>query len=178
MFQCDCPPDDCAARVRRFLAGDRGAGDELARKFTPLVQAVVQRILRSERRGDWDDACQDIFLRMFARLDRWEARCPFCKWLAVVAARRAIDQVRDPHPTRGLPPGEIVDPRPPPLSSETISRLERALGDLPPAWRRAYDRAVEGATREEIARAEGKSVRTIHYWLAVVRDRLLACLPG
>jgi hypothetical protein len=35
---------------------------------------------------------------------------------------------------------------------------------------------VEGATREEIARAQGKSVRTIQYWLAAVRDRLLSCL--
>jgi hypothetical protein len=57
MFRCDCPPDDCAARVRRFLAGDPGAGDELARKFTPLVQAIVlavqgvtrEEIARAER---------------------------------------------------------------------------------------------------------------------------------
>jgi DNA-directed RNA polymerase specialized sigma24 family protein len=75
-----------------------------------------------------------------------------------------------------LPPDEIADPRPPPLSSATIARLERALADLPPEWRRAYDMDVQGATREEIARAEGKSVRAIQYWLAAVRDRLLACL--
>jgi RNA polymerase sigma-70 factor (ECF subfamily) len=177
MFRCDCPPDDCAARVRRFLAGDRGAGDELARKFTPLVRAIVRRVLRSRYRGEWADACQAVFLRVFERLDRWEGRCPFCKWLAVVAARRAID-ARDPHPTRALPPREIVDRRPPPLSSETIARLERALADLPPELRRAYDMDVQGATREEIARAEGKSVRTIQYWLAAVRDRLLSCLSA
>lgn len=177
MFRCDCPPYDCAARVRRFLAGDRGAGDELARKFTPLVMAIVRRVLGSRHRSDWDDACQEVFLRVFDRLDRWEARCPFCRWLAVVAARRAID-ARDPHPTQGLPPGEIADPRPPSLSSETIARLERALADLPPEWRRAYDQAIQGTTRGEIARAAGKSVRTIQYWLAAVRDRLLSCLPA
>jgi RNA polymerase sigma factor (sigma-70 family) len=158
------------------LAGDRGVGDELARKFTPLVRALVRRVLRSQSCEDWDDACQTIFLRMFERLDRWEARCPFCKWLAVVAAKRAID-ARDPHPTCSLPPSEIADPRPPPLTAATIARLERARTDLPPEWRRAYDRAIQGTTREEIARAEGKSVRTIQYWLAAVRDRLLACLP-
>jgi RNA polymerase sigma-70 factor (ECF subfamily) len=160
--------------VRRYLAGDRGAGDELARKFTPLVRAVVRRVLRSQPPEDWDDACQTIFLRIFERLDRWEARCPFCKWLAVVVARRAID-ARDSHPMQRLPPFEIPDPRSPPLSSGMIARLERALADLPPEWRRAYDLDIQGATREEIARALGKSVRTIHYWLAEVRERLLSC---
>ena len=178
MFRCDCPPDDCAARVRRFLAGDRCAGDDLARKFTPLVRAIVRRVLGPEQSGEWDDACQTVFLRVFDRLDRWEARCPFCKWLAVVATRRAIDVSRDAHPTPPLPPGEIADPRPPPLSSETITRLERALADLPPEWRRAYDQAIQGVAREEIARAESKSVRTIQYWLATVRDRLLSCLSA
>src|SRR5262249_10080181 len=146
----DCPPDDCAARVRRYLAGDRCSGDELALKFTPLVRAIVKRVLGHRYRGEGEEACQDIFLRVFDRLHQWEARCPFCKWLAVVATRRAIDVARDPHPTQRLPPGEIADPRPPPFSSETIASLERVLADLPPEWRRAYEWAIEGVTREEI----------------------------
>jgi DNA-directed RNA polymerase specialized sigma24 family protein len=57
--------------VRRYLAGDRGAGDELSRKFTPLVRAIVRRVLRSRRSEDWEEASQEIFLRIFDRLDRW-----------------------------------------------------------------------------------------------------------
>jgi RNA polymerase sigma factor (sigma-70 family) len=133
-------------------------------------------VLGPQHRGDWDDVCQDIFLRMFERLDRWHATCPFCKWLAVVVVRRAID-ARDPHLTQSLPPVEIADPRPPPLSPATIASLERTLANLPPEWHQAYDMDVQGATREEIARVLGKSVRTIQYWLAAVRDRLLLCLP-
>jgi RNA polymerase sigma-70 factor (ECF subfamily) len=178
MSRCDCPPDDCAARVRRFLAGDRRAGDDLARKFTPLVRAIVRRVLGSQQSGEWDDACQTVFLRVFDRLGRWEARCPFCKWLAVVATNRAIDVAHDARPILPLPPVEIADKRPPPLSPETIACLERVLADLPPEWRRAYEQAIQGKTREEIARAEGKSVRTIQYWLASVRDRLLSCLSS
>jgi len=157
------------------LAGDRDAGDDLARKFNPLVRAIVRRVLSADHHADWDDACQEVLLRVFQRLDRWEARCPFCKWLAVVAARRAID-ARDPHPNRGLPPGPIVDPRPAPLSSGTIDRVKCALDNLDPERRRAYDLAIEGATRKEIAQTMGKSVRTIDNWLAAVRDELLTCL--
>src|SRR5947207_687953 len=43
MFQCDCPPDDCAGKVALYLVGDRCAGDALARKFTPLVFRIVPR---------------------------------------------------------------------------------------------------------------------------------------
>ena len=67
------------------------AGDALARKFTALVRSIVQRVLGPGRREEWDDACQAVFLRVFTNLGKWEERCPFCKWLAVVAARRAID---------------------------------------------------------------------------------------
>ena len=109
MFQCDCPPDNCAEKVRLYQLGDRRAGDALAQKFDALVRSIVQRVLGVGKREEWDDACQAIFLRLFTNLDKWEQKCPFCKWLAVVAARRAID-ARDPHPIRGLPPGEIVLP--------------------------------------------------------------------
>jgi RNA polymerase sigma factor (sigma-70 family) len=134
-------------------------------------------VLGSEGRGDWDDSCQEIFLRVFMRMETWEGRGRFCKWLAVVAARRAID-ARDPRPFERLPPGEIPDrprrdPRWPP---ETIACIESVLAKLPPERRRAFEQSVEGVPREEIARAAGKKVRMIHYWLAAVRDQLLACL--
>src|SRR5215211_1169176 len=114
MFVCDCPPDDCAAKVRRYLSGDRAAGDELATKFGGLVRRIVQRVLGPGRREEWDDAAQAIFLRVFANLHRWEQRCPFCKWLAVVAARKAIDVSRLPDAMERLPAAELPDPRPPP----------------------------------------------------------------
>ncbi|HVS37331.1 MAG TPA: sigma-70 family RNA polymerase sigma factor, partial [Gemmataceae bacterium] len=114
MFQCDCPPDDCAGRVRLHLAGDREAGDALARKFAGLVRSIVQRVLGPGRREEWDDACQAVFLRVFTNLGKWEERCPFCKWLAVVAARRAIDLVRLIEPATPHLQGDVADLRPAP----------------------------------------------------------------
>ena len=87
MFQCDCPPDDCAGKVERYLGGDQVAGNQLAEKFTGLVRSIVRRVLGPERREEHDDACQAVFLRVFSNLEQWGERCPFCKWLAVVAAR-------------------------------------------------------------------------------------------
>jgi RNA polymerase sigma factor (sigma-70 family) len=176
MFQCDCPPDNCAEKVRLYLAGDRRAGDALARKFAALVRGIVQRVLGPGRREEWDDACQAIFLRLFANLGKWERRCPFCKWLAVVAARRAIDLGRLPNPMDRLPAEEIADDRPPPPDPDTLARIERTLAQFPPEWRSVWEWWVQGVRRDEMARRAGKSPRTIQYWLAEMLDQLRECL--
>ena len=176
MFVCDCPPDDCAAKVHLYLAGDRGAGDALACKFEALVRGIVQRVLGPGRREEWDDACQAIFLRLFTNLDKWEQRCPFCKWLAVVAARRAIDLSRLPDPLRRLPAGDLADTRPPAPDRETIERIEQAVARFPPEWRQVWDWWVQGMRREEMAKRAGKSLRTVQYWLAEMLDQLRECL--
>src|SRR5438876_8354020 len=136
MFECDCPPDDCAGRVEAFQGGDRAAGDALARKFTPLVRAVVARVLGPGRREEYDDAAQTIFLRLFTNLGRWEGRCPFCKWLAVVAARRAIDLGRLTFPEVRFPLEQVPDQRPEPPDRETIERIEQVISRFPEGWRK------------------------------------------
>lgn len=176
MFQCDCPPDDCADKVARHLRGDRAAGDALARKFTPLVLSVVARVLGPAQRGEWDDACQAVFLRLFANLERWERRCPFCKWLAVVAARRAIDLSHLPDARERLPLFDVADDRPAPPDPETIERIAQIVAGFSPAWRQVWEWFVQGVRRDEMATRAGKSPRTIQYWLAemldLIRERL------
>jgi DNA-directed RNA polymerase specialized sigma24 family protein len=173
MFQCDCPPDDCAGRVRLYLLGERCAGDALVRKFTPLVQSVVQRVLGPSRRAHWEDACQTIFLRLFSNLGKWGERCPFCKWLAVLAARRAIDLARLSDPARdALPVEEVPDSRPPPPDRETLEKIERLVALFPPEWRRVWDDWAQGVPREVMAQRAGKSLRTVQYWLAEMLDQL------
>jgi RNA polymerase sigma factor (sigma-70 family) len=172
MFQCDCPPYDCAGRVSLYLAGDRCAGDELARKFAPLVHRIVQRVLGTARREEWEDAAQAIFLRLFANLQRWEQRCPFCKWLAVVAGRRAIDLSTIPPTPERVPLEEIADPRPAGSEGELAERLEVVLQRFPPEWRQLWEWFVQGVQREDMARRAGKSLRTIQYRLAEILDQV------
>ena len=176
MFQCDCPPEDCAGQVHSYLAGRREAGDELARKFAPLVRAVVIRVLGAARREEFDDACQTIFLRLFSNLHRWEQRCPFCKWLAVVVARRSIDLGRLSEPLPRLPSEEIADPRPLSPNRDTLEAIEMTVAQFPEDWRRLWEWWVQGLTREEMAQQAGKSLRTIQYWLAEMLDQVREAL--
>jgi RNA polymerase sigma factor (sigma-70 family) len=172
MFQCDCPPDNCAGRVACYLAGNNRAGDELVHKFTPLVCSIVQRVLGPSRREEWEDACQTIFLRLFTNLHQWENRCPFCKWLAIVAARRAIDLSRLPDPLPRLPSTDIPDPRCPTLERDLVEKLQRIVERFPPPWREVWEWSRQGMKREEMAQRTGKSLRTIQYWLAEMFDQL------
>jgi RNA polymerase sigma-70 factor (ECF subfamily) len=162
--------------VRRYLTGDRQAGDELARKFAPLVRSIVVRVLGPGRREEWDDACQAIFLRLFTNLKKWEQRCPFCKWLAVLAARRAIDLSHLPDPLRRLPAQDLADVRPEPPDPDTIAMIEQAVARFPAPWQEVWQWWVQGMRREEMARRAGKSLRTIQYWLAEMLDQLRECL--
>ncbi len=177
MFQCDCPPDNCAGKVQRYLKGERGAGDELVSKFQALVRSIVQRVLGPSRREEWDDACQAVFLRLFTNLERWEQRCPFCKWLAVVAARRAIDLSRAPVMTENVPTFDhFADQRKDLPDHETIERIEQVVSRFSTEWRQVWEMWREGLKREEMAQRTGRSVRTIQYWLAEMMDQLRECL--
>ena len=128
------------------------------------------------RREEWDDACQAIFLRIFGNLHKWDNRCPFCKWLAVVVARRAIDLGRLSEPLPRLPSEEIADPRPLSPDRDTLEAIELTVARFPEEWRRLWDGWVQGLSREEMAKQAGKSLRTIQYWLAEMLDQVRQAL--
>jgi RNA polymerase sigma factor (sigma-70 family) len=176
MFACDCPPDNCAGKVELYLLGDRCAGDALARKFTPLVFRIVQRVLGMGQREEWEDVTQAVLLHLFTNLGKWEQRCPFCKWLAVVVARRAIDLGRLCEPLPRLPSEEIADPRPLSPDRDLLEAIELTVAKFPEEWRKLWDGWMQGLTREEMAKKAGKSLRTIQYWLAEMLDQVRQAL--
>ena len=75
-----------------------------------------------------------------------------------------------------LPAAELADPRPEPPDRETIERIEQVVARFPPEWRRTWELWQEGTSREDMAQALGKSVRTVQYWLAEMFDQLRECL--
>lgn len=174
--QCDCPPFDCAALVARCLSGDRQAGEEVYRKFRPLVGAIVTQVLGPRRRDEWDDACQAIFVRLLERLKSWDQRCPFCHWLAVVAARRAIDFQRQRVLLPLLNPDAVPAPSPAVVDADMIARIRRRVSRFPEDWRQVWELHLAGIPHDEIASRAGKARRTVQYWLAEMREQLRRCV--
>ncbi len=83
-----------AACVRRVQQGDQQAAQALVAQTHPLVLKLA-RAYRAQAQSD-DDLVQEVYLTMFARLDRYEVRAgvPFEHWLSRLAVNVCRDVLR------------------------------------------------------------------------------------
>ena len=79
----------CLARVRQR---DQAACRQLVEHLYPLVSRIVRSHL--PRRVAEEDLAQDIFLKMFTRLDQYQGSVPFPHWVSRIAVTTCIDQLR------------------------------------------------------------------------------------
>lgn len=79
----------CLERVRRR---DQLAARQLVDHLYPLVSRIVRSHL--PRRVAEEDLAQDIFLKMFTRLEQYQGNVPFPHWVSRIAVTTCIDQLR------------------------------------------------------------------------------------
>lgn len=74
----------------------RARNQDAARRLVEQLHPLVSRIVRSHlpRRGGEEDLAQDIFLKMFTRLDQYQGQVPFPHWVSRIAVTTCIDQLR------------------------------------------------------------------------------------
>jgi RNA polymerase sigma-70 factor (ECF subfamily) len=150
--------------IERAREGDQAA-------FAELVMAHADRVHGALRRfglgaGDADDVAQEVFLRAWRGLDRFQERSSFSTWLYRIAfneaqrrlARRTLPTVeRAPEgedPVVSLPEAPEAGPDARALASEFERKLEDALDELPPEWRAAVVlRDIEGLSTHDAAEA-------------------------
>jgi RNA polymerase sigma-70 factor (ECF subfamily) len=87
-------PPDFSALITRCVAGDRVAATELVERTHPWVLKWV-RAHRSRTFRD-EDLVQEVYLTMFAKLDRYSPRdgIPFAHWLSRVTVNTCLDVLR------------------------------------------------------------------------------------
>src|SRR5437867_12025161 len=78
--------------IVRAQAGDGVAQENLIRQFSPLVFRLISRYFR--HREDVEDLAQDVFLKVFARIDQVRPDDNFPGWLARVAVNACYDELR------------------------------------------------------------------------------------
>ena len=85
---------DVLACLTQVVAGDEAAGCRLVAHLHPLALRIV-RANRAQWRSD-DDLTQEVFLTMFARLDRYRPidGIPFAHWFARLAVNVCRDALR------------------------------------------------------------------------------------
>jgi RNA polymerase sigma-70 factor (ECF subfamily) len=152
--------------VRRARAGDQDA-------FAELVTMHADRVYRALRRfgldaGEADDVAQEVFLRAWRGLGRFEERAQFSTWLYRIAfneAQRRLSRRPPPplspnpdgaDPVIALPEAPQLGPEARALDREFEQTLERALAQLPDEWRTAVVlRDIEGLPTAEAAEIVG-----------------------
>lgn len=165
---------DEAALVRRCLRGDPAAVRALVDQFQAEVFGLCVRLLR--HRQDAEDVTQEVFLRIFRSLRRWDAARPLRPWVLGIAVNRCrtwmTQRARRPKIADYL--HESVAAPAPDDSAELLVEIETALADLRPEYRSVFVLFHEhGQPYEDIAAALGRPIGTIKTWLHRARLELL-----
>ncbi len=88
----DPPPFDVPGCLVRIRAGDQGAARELVEHLYPLVIRIVRSHL--PRRVAEEDLAQEVFMKMFSRIDQYQGAVPFPHWVSRIAVTTCIDHLR------------------------------------------------------------------------------------
>jgi RNA polymerase sigma-70 factor (ECF subfamily) len=165
---------DDASLVRRCLRNEPAAVRALVERFQGEVFGLCVRLLG--HRHDAEDVTQEVFLRVFRSLRRWDGRRPLKPWLMGITVNRCRTWIAR---RRNRP--ELVDylhdtaPAPPADDSgELVREIDRATAELRPEYRAVFVLFHErGQSYEEIAAAVGRPVGTVKTWLHRARLEVL-----
>ena len=86
---------DDRALVARILEGDRDRFTTLVSRYEKRVVNYVYRI--THRYEDAHDLAQEIFVKVYLALDRYDPKYQFSTWLFRIAQNSAIDALRKKH---------------------------------------------------------------------------------
>lgn len=78
--------------IARILSGDLQAFMLLIRQHERLVAHMVGRVIKNEE--DREELCQDVFLRVHAKLAEFNFQSRLSTWIATIAYRHAINHLR------------------------------------------------------------------------------------
>ena len=84
------PPDEDL--VASILKGQRLLFEELVGRYQGRLVNYLYRMLRNEE--DAHDLAQEVFVKIYGALDRFDPRYRFSTWLFRVAQNAAIDKIR------------------------------------------------------------------------------------
>lgn len=181
--------------VQRSQNGDYGAFDELVTKHRGRVYAMIQNMVRND--ADAWDLSQDVFVKVWKALPKFEARARFSTWMYRITHNVVYDWMRKHRiesagelddrilsreqiatgasatPVRNARPDEALE------NEELRGRIEEALQMISPEHREVILlREVQGLDYKEIADAMDCSIGTVMSRLFYARKKLQLLLTN
>jgi RNA polymerase sigma-70 factor, ECF subfamily len=123
--------------VRRILRGDRDRFTDLVRRYEKRLINYVYRI--THRYEEARDLAQEIFVKVYLALDRYDPKYQFSTWLFRIAQNAAIDALRK----KSVPEVSLT------RSTDDESQKEREFADTGVSPYRALKNKQLGAAIEK-----------------------------
>ncbi len=165
--------------IVRAQGGDGTAQESIVKQFSPMVFRLISRFFRS--REDVEDLAQDVFLKVFARIDQVRPDENFSGWLARVAVNTCYDELRKNRrrklamETYGPEAFREASVAPPEVDS--YGKARAALESLDPKLRIPLIlKEIEEQSVEQIARTMGLTQTNVKVRLFRARKKLAAIL--
>ena len=173
---------DC---IRRAQQGDVPAFEELVRLHQRRVLGIVAGILRWSE--DIEDITQQVFLKVFLAIRRFDGRSSFGTWLYKITVNETYDYLRKRKARKLVYESDLsieqeerlsqIPPEEPARAAleqaESRQAVERLLSELAPEERMMIVlKEVEGYSVEEISEALGMNANTVKVRMFRARRRL------
>jgi RNA polymerase sigma-70 factor (ECF subfamily) len=135
--------DQSIISLERVLSGDKDAFRDLVKSHQRLVETIVSRIIANDE--DRRDLCQDIFVKVYERLDQFQRGSKLSTWIARVAINTCLhhvekkrvplyeDQVRDDSTVDDCE-AQVCTPHRFTEDRQTAIRLSEEIDRLPVVW--------------------------------------------
>ena len=176
--------------VKKAKSGDREAFEQLVTEYEKKVYATAYRFMGSE--ADAMDMSQEVFIRVFRFLDKFNEESSFSTWLYRITVNVCKDGIKKRSGRSELPleipdedndtyVNEISDTRYDPSELYEMTELKReikqGIDTLPQNYREIIImRDICGLTYEEISRSLELEIGTVKSRISRARERLLKYL--
>ena len=172
--------------VKKAKSGDREAFEQLVTEYEKKVYATAYRFMGSE--ADAMDMSQEVFIRVFRFLDKFNEESSFSTWLYRITVNVCKDGIKKRSGRSELPleipdedndtyVNEISDTRYDPSELYEMTELKReikqGIDTLPQNYREIIImRDICGLTYEEISRSLELEIGTVKSRISRARERL------
>jgi RNA polymerase sigma-70 factor (ECF subfamily) len=166
--------DDSVA-IRRCLAGDSAAFEQIVARYQQVLFTVALRMLGDEE--DARDAAQNTFVKVFEKLGAYDPRHRFFSWLYRILVNECLNERRRPSLVRRTQPLEddavrssdrdLVE------AAERRAAVRKAILALSEPYREVIVlRHFAALSYEEMSEAIGVPVKTVKSRLYSARQQL------
>ncbi|MBQ9818385.1 MAG: sigma-70 family RNA polymerase sigma factor [Proteobacteria bacterium] len=174
--------------VLKIQAGDRSAFEQIYWRYKDRIIGVVYGVVHN--RQDALEICQEVFVRIYKNIDKYQPGTRFFTWAYRIAYNLAVDKYRRKktarevefdndyqknfsRPEAVLPPSLGINPERACECAELRIKLSAALEALPEKQRTIITlREIDGLSYEEIASVLDIQIGTVMSRLHYARLRL------